>query len=510
MITSKFKNIKIGYYEFTIFMILFLISFSITFFQYSDFLVLYDIRPFAQAGLIFNIPYGPWSGIVSGDEPYYLVIASTILNHQSLYVEDFFLDTNPDPIMTFTPPFYNEEGYSLWHVTKGNDGHYYTNHGLGLSFLLLPGYYMGGIFGAMITMNIMYSLIGVIIFKLSYNLTSKQSSFITTIVFCIGTILLTFSGAIYSEVPATLLLIYSLYLFFFKRITFFNSLQIGSLFGFIIFLKLSYVIFPLLLIPIMGFLMLRKKNRKNFLVLILVFSLFLSLFITYNYITLGEVPKLGGHVGGIVLTYVSEQNSVENFDKLTKGLANYLFGQSYGMFVFSPLILLAIFGIPILWKQNRTLALTFILTFIVFLSIHSWGHPYAAGWTMPTRYILPLFPLMAIPLALLFNKYSKNLVFETFFLITSSIGIIFNIIFANIIRGHLYPLERAEIAAQVYYGTIKIFPLLNIHDPTAITNLWENTSYIFWIFLGIVISLLTIFSIIHHLQKPNRINKKPS
>jgi len=87
---------------------------------------------------------------------------------------------------------------------------------------------------------------------------------------------------------------------------------------------------------------------------------------------------------------------------------------------------------------------------------------------------------------------------------------LFYLVFANIIIGHLYPLVRAEIAAQVYYGTSKIFPFLNDRDPTTLTNLWENTSYIFWIFLGIVISLLTIFSIIHHLQKPNRINKKPS
>ena len=138
---------------------------------------------------------------------------------------------------------------------------------------------------------------------------------------------------------------------------------------------------------------------------------------------------------------------------------------------------------------------TFIFTFLTFLFIHSWGFPSAAGWTMPTRYILPLFPLMSIPLALLFEKYHKNIIFQTIFFTTIFIGSSFNFIFAKVIKGHLYPIERAEVANNIYLGASKIFPFIDVHDKITMTNLWESTSFVFWIFILVLLSLFLIFAI---------------
>jgi len=434
------------------------------------------------------------SGYLSGDEPYYLVVASSLLNHQTFAVSAFFKAAEPDPNFTFPYGFYSNP--SSWHPLAGTnilDEPVYTHHSIGLSLLLLPGYAVGGINGSLIVLTTAFSFLGVVIFNFCSKFTNTKSSIVTTLVIGFGTILFTFSSSLYPEIVMALFLLTCLYLFFYKKNNFLFTSIIGSLLGFSILLKPSFGIFSLFLLPLMIIILL-KNNKKSIITLIGFFLLFLILSLFYNDMAFGNFTSFGSY-GGIVENRLDTYSSSgERLNLLAHGLMNYLFGQSYGLFVFSPILLFSIFGFPLFWKYNKSIALTFIIVFTSFLAIHSMFHPYAAVWTMPSRYIVPILPLLAIPLCLLFERFSKNIVFNIGFFVTVLIGLIFNYILSLSLHGHLRITERVSTAQTVWLGLSDFLPYFSWAEPDTIVNAWKNTSEIFWIFLIILSALFLIFT----------------
>jgi len=168
--------------------------------------------------------------MITGDEPHYVALTSTILRHQSIFVEDFFLDENPDPNLTFHQVFYDQP--RRWHAEQRSDGHYVSQHGPGLAYLLIPGYAISGIFGAFTTMSLISSFTAVVIFKFTTNYTTTKIGFLTTMIFSFATLMLTWSNQIYADVAMMFFLILVLYFIFEKNQSSFYMGISGALLGF--------------------------------------------------------------------------------------------------------------------------------------------------------------------------------------------------------------------------------------------------------------------------------------
>jgi len=481
----KLNYIKKNNFEFGILIILLLISFSNDLYQYS----LYT-------------PPRSFQWVISGDEPFHLQITSSIIRHSSFTIDDFFNDSNRDPNLKFPDSFYGggENGNCRDnHAFLANDGHCYSIHGIGLPLLLIPGYFLGGILGTTLTVSIMFALMGLVIFKFTSNLTTRKTGFIVTLVMSFGTIMFSFSGKIYSDLPAGILLITILYIFFQKKHNFLNIAIVGSLLGFLIFLKTPFLAFQVILLPIMCYVIFKDTvNKKNLFPLIGFFILFLLLFSWYGQISSSsEYGSFGGKNGFSVFERAIEHSDPTSIQKndVFKGPPNLLFGQSYGIFIFSPILLLSIFGIKFLWKQNKTLTIIFMLILLVIVLMHAVAIPYADTWTTPSRLLLPVFPLMSIPLALLFERYSKNIIFLVIFSVSTLIGISFNLIIAGLNNGHRYFDERADIANRVYFDLLREFPIVEMKNSVSIMNYWENIGPSFWIFVIVFIFIFSIFMI---------------
>lgn len=152
--------------EILLFIILFLISFSITIYHYS---VWENSEERIQHKVL---------ALFSGDEPWFLEITSTIIHHQSISPDIFYKDLNPDPNLIFPDIYYEVDSCRLHQSLLAEDGHCYSGHQPGLSILLILGYAAGGILGAMTTMNIIFSLQGILIFKfLSKSVNEKKFFF---------------------------------------------------------------------------------------------------------------------------------------------------------------------------------------------------------------------------------------------------------------------------------------------------------------------------------------------
>ena len=104
-------------------------------------------------------------------------------------------------------------------------------------------------------------------------------------------------------------------------------------------------------------------------------------------------------ITGDWITNSYANNPGEGFDILRPHVINYLFSFRKGWFVYTPLMILAIVGIPLLWRKHRAL----FWPMAVFLVLHlwivaSWSTWWYAGGSFSARSMVPVYALLAIPL----------------------------------------------------------------------------------------------------------------
>jgi len=480
--------------ELGIFLIIFLISFSITIYQYSTW-EKSDERIIHKSFALF-----------SGDEPFYLQTASTITRHFSIHPDDFYKDQNRDSKLIFPDLYYAVDSCRLHHTLTARDGHCYFLQ-TGFPIVISPGYFLGGILGSMITVNVILALQGVLYYKIISNYARKNIALIGTLIFSLGTIGLVFSTRMYPDFTAGFFLLVIIYLFFKTDKTFLHISLIGSMLGFMPFFKIPFLVFPLILLPIMTMILIQNRKFNRVFQLLGMFSIFLILFLWLQAVGApveGDEPGLGGDYGVIFTQGISD--SIQGlFIKSIAGLSNLLFGQSYGLFLFSPLALLAFFGLKFLWSKDKALTISITSVIVVYLISHSILIGNAAGWSLPSRYIIPILPLAIFPFALMLEKFSGNKIFHLLLVFLTYVGVSFNLIFARTIYAHFTRDERADIASQVYFGISKIFPDVG---ERAIVNLWPNENPFFWIFASVLVSLFSGFLLYNHMQKFwNKLNR---
>lgn len=203
-------------------------------------------------------------------------------------------------------------------------------------------------------------------------------------------------------------------------------------------------------------------------------------------------PGIGGGSKPFVVDFLSSTSLNEALDTSIQGLQRYLFSQSYGLFIYSPLALLSIFGTKYIWNYNKFLSLSIIFTTFSFIFAHATLAPFVGGWTLPGRYIIPILPILLISLFPLFEKFKKNIIFHFVILGCSYVGVSLNIIFARTIYGHFRVEERIDILNPVYFGLVRWLP-----EATVVIDSKIKIGYR-WVFMGIdpafLIFIIILFS----------------
>lgn len=80
------------------------------------------------------------------------------------------------------------------------------------------------------------------------------------------------------------------------------------------------------------------------------------------------------------------------------GLFGYLFSPGKSVFIFAPVVLLAIFGWRSLWRKNRGLATVALLTPIIYLLFFATYTQWEGGYCYGPRYLLPALTLCGLAL----------------------------------------------------------------------------------------------------------------
>jgi hypothetical protein len=439
--------------------------------------------------------------IITGEEPTYLEVVSTIIRHHSIYLDDFFLDKNPDPNLTMPYFFYNLNYSWNWHAFKIDNGHYVAGDGPGLSYILVPGYFIGGIFGAFMTMSFASSFTSILMYKFASKFTNKKIGFLTTMIFTFATILIVYCNTVYADVIIMLFCIFIIYCIFEKSNSNLYMAFAGASLGFGVFLKISFVSIDVILLPVLLiFLIKHRISSKNFLIFIglfITFSLFAILNNMYSYHSIfGQENTVNS------LNFLNSNESTRYL--ILEGFINLFFGKYQGLFIFSPILAMFVFGVGLCYKKNNFLMVTIALLSLSLIVGYVLANPWGAlvGNDPPHRYLIPLIPLISIPFALGFERFVRNPIYIILLLGLLTISIAFSLEFNLHGRfSSLAHLQPKEAILHAIYGKWELmmptpgpakfgdYPLPENHS-IGIYNILFMSSVTIALVIGAVISFL--------------------
>ena len=122
----------------------------------------------------------------------------------------------------------------------------------------------------------------------------------------------------------------------------------------------------------------------------------------------------------------------EGFYFANPELLNCLFSFRKGLFVYSPIILIALLGSLVFWKKNRFAFFAFTSFFLLLLFIISSWWNWFYGPSFGQRAFVDFYAVLAIPLAFTFEKIQQANWRKTFLLICSAC------VFLNLIQTYQY------------------------------------------------------------------------
>ncbi|HIE06312.1 MAG TPA: hypothetical protein EYP58_05875 [bacterium (Candidatus Stahlbacteria)] len=215
---------------------------------------------------------------------------------------------------------------------------------------------------------------------------SKPASIWATTLSALGTIIWAYSGTLFSEPLAILLILISLYFLIKEGAT---PLFAGIFLGMATMAHITSILFaPFFLI----YLILKRRKIIKYLIGLAIPLLLLGI---YNHIRFGN-PFETGRTADL---FGESRYIYSYFVAPWQGLYGLLLSAGKGLIVYSPAVILGIIGWRSLHKKDRTLSFTLIgaIVFrIIFIASRS---DWPGGFCLGPRYLLPILPFLILPVA---------------------------------------------------------------------------------------------------------------
>jgi len=374
------------------------------------------------------------------------------------------------------------------------NGNFVSLFAPGVSFLLIPGYWVGKLLGAS---QVGASLV-VALFALGNALLVKAiagrlgarpaAAALAGMAFLFASPAFAYSASLYQHHVSTFLILASLYALLAGK---------GFLSLAVVFLLCAasvsvdypnvFIMFPIGLFALSRVFSLTRTAKKTVIglhpvrLLALVFAVFPILFFAwFNYRSYGNPFQLSGTVQNIrslealdnphgiarvetesgddqVLTTGDKRSALTFFEtrNLINGFYIHLFSPDRGIVYFTPVLLLGVIG---MWMAYRTrhplypVLVAVILTTFVLYSM--WGDPWG-GWAFGSRYLIPAYALLAVFTGIALSRFSRRPLFITVFLVLFSYSAAVNTLGAittntNPPRIEILALERVSGKRQLY------------------------------------------------------------
>lgn len=330
-----------------------------------------------------------------GDEPHYLLATYSLLvdhdldlanNYGRKDYERFFR------VERYPPGAFDGMALEKHAFDYKKDGRLYSVHNVGTSAILIPAYALGGRAGATLFMSFLSALLATQIYALCRSYSPKEkTALLSWAPLALSIPLMPYGSSIYPEVPAALITLSAWRLVFEKRgFQWRHFLAVSLLVGFLPWFHVRYLAASAALLVLC--LIRRRKEMGGFANLLsLVGPLAVSAFSlgAFSNRLYGSPSPFAPYAAPVTGMYL---------ETMGDGLLGLWLDQEFGLLSYSPVYLFSILGLAWLVRDKRyglVLALA-----LVFGSVYLPAAAYGAWWgglSYPSRFLLVVLPLLAIP-----------------------------------------------------------------------------------------------------------------
>ena len=328
---------------------------------------------------------------ITGDEPYYL------LTTQSLLTDGDFDLRNQYATKSYRSFF--DHPNDLWQqsVPRQDDGRLLSPHNPGLSFLVIPGFTIGGLAGAQVQLLLLAAATMALAFVLAARLSEQRLvSWIVALMVGLTATAFVYSTEIYPEFPAALALITSLLLVTRQRVLgVADGLFLATALTAMCWLGVKYA--PLALL-VSGYFLL-KADREGRIALLIAGTASAGLFVWFHLDLFGSMTP---YSIGVVYAGWSTSDILGGhieFGERYYRLWGLFVDQRFGIGRWAPLLLAAVPGMVILAMGGLPRRLTLALI-LVQMVVATFVAITMMGWWFPGRTLLTVLPLFVLPIVL--------------------------------------------------------------------------------------------------------------
>ncbi len=412
-----------------------------------------------------------------------------------------------------------------------HNGKYVSLFAPAISYLIIPGYLVGKIFnnsqvGAFAVITIFALLNAVIIFRISKKFNSSTiASSISAGLFLFATPAYAYGVNLYQHHVSTFLVLLSFYMAAFHK----NLISLAIVW-FLCAMAIP-VDYPNLffMIPIglfaIGQIIEVQAGFKNYINIDLKKLLSflgvitpIAFFLWFNNASYGNPYQFSGTVKRVqniaenglpVEDMINKEEILESAENkeqksavgffeprsLPSGLYTLILSPDRGVIAFSPVLLIGLLGLTILYKKQKkeVIVLIGVITMNVLL-YGMWGDPWG-GWAFGSRYLIPSYAILAIFIASALTKFKSNMVILFIILLLGGYSIYVNTAgalstSANPPQIQVLELEKVSNRRERFSWDRNIEYLQRSTSKSFVYQVWVKKYVSAWIYFQIISSIL--------------------
>jgi len=338
---------------------------------------------------------------VTGDEPFYLMTAYTILHEGTIDETKTFAAHD---WLRFYPAFPLPKDFPGWPISPDLTPHashtyrtgLYSKHGLGIPLLILAPFAVGGRVGVVLLYNLMAAGVAANVYLLARTVAARSRALAVTAILMGSVPLATYAFLIFPEMPAALMLTYALRRLLASTNTRWQWLLTGACIGYLPWLHAR---FALVVVGLVGLFFWRHGRA--------------ALSRARARAHPGALPPAWwGIVPAVLSGIVFEGYSLvfyhfplpntqdhAGFDNPVNGFVGSLLDAQWGLFVVSPVYLLAAAALVLFTIERRRDGLALLLILALYGATISSYAVWWGEWGPAARYWTAALPMLALPLA---------------------------------------------------------------------------------------------------------------
>ena len=402
---------------------------------------------------------------ISGDEPFYLLTTQSLL-------ADGDLDLRNQYDAKSYRSFFDHPD-DLWYQSAPTpDGRLLSPHNPGLSVLVIPGFFLGGLRGAQVQLLLMAAATMSLAFVLADRLTGFRAvCWVVTLGVGLTATAFIYSTEVYPEFPAALALVVAL-LIATRRDTpdRYDALYLAVALTAMCWLGTKYVALAL---PVAGYFLLRT-DWDGRVALLAAGIPSAALFIWFHLHVFGSLTPYGVNV------VYADWNTAEilgghlGFSDRYYRLWGLFVDRRFGLGRWAPLLLAVAPALALLalrtWEQRLLLALIVIqLLIATFVAITM------MGWWFPGRTMLTVLPLFVVPLGLMIGRVLAGIRLLLTLLSVCTLAFTAGLAYAGHVGEITIAVDPFDMTFVPFQAVAGLFPLYTLWT----TEAWQLT-YAWW------------------------------